>query len=239
MRNLAAALAKRLWPAYKYTSQSNFMIPWDNQGMSITKTKTKIGPQCHGHRMSLKTFEFAPVEEGYFYELARGYIVVSEVPNYYHAMQITILMKYLWGYEAAYPGTIHAILGNMDCKLLIAELESERHPDIAVYLTAPTGKKNRTVWRKWIPQLAIEVVSESSRDRDYTQKREEYWTLGIKEYWIVDAKLQQVLILRRGRSQWIEKTLGPGDVCETKLLPGLQLPCRAIFDAAGGENDDA
>ena len=78
------------------------------------------------------------------------------------------------------------------------------------------------MWRTWIPELAIEVVSESSRDRDYTEKRDEYWTLGVKEYWIVDAKLEQVLALRRGRSQWTEKSLGASDVCETKLLPGFQ-----------------
>jgi Uma2 family endonuclease len=82
------------------------------------------------------------------------------------------------------------------------------------------------------------VVSEGSRDRDYTQKRDEYWTLGVKEYWIVDAKLEQVLILKRGRSQWTEKTLGPADVCETKLLPGFKLACSAIFEAVPKEDDE-
>jgi Uma2 family endonuclease len=81
----------------------------------------------------------------------------------------------------------------------------------------------------------IEVVSESSRDRDYTEKRDEYWTLGVKEYWIVDAKLKQFLVLRRGRSQWTEKTLGPDDTAETKLLPGFKLPCAAVLEVAGEE----
>jgi hypothetical protein len=45
--------------------------------------------------------------------------------------------------------------------------------------------------------------------------------------------MQQVLILRRGKSDWIEKTLGPEGTCETKLLPGFKLPCQAIFEAAG------
>ena len=89
------------------------------------------------------------------------------------------------------------------------------------------------MWRRWLPEMTIEVVSDDSRERDYIHKREEYWTLGIKEYWIVDVKLQQVVILRRGKSDWIEKTLGPDDVCETKLLPGFKLPCRAIFEAVG------
>ena len=74
--------------------------------------------------------------------------------------------------------------------------------------------------------------------RDYIHKREEYWSLGIKEYWIVDAKLEQVVILRRGKSDWIEKSLGPDDAIETKLLPGFKLPCRVIFEAAGEQDTD-
>ena len=75
-------------------------------------------------------------------------------------------------------------------------------------------------------------------DRDYTEKRDEYWTLGVKEYWIVDAKLAQVLIQKRGRTQWTEKTLGLADVCTTRLLPGFQLPCRAVFEVAGEEGQE-
>jgi hypothetical protein len=196
------------------------------------KRKIKIGPHDHGRKMSLRDFEFAQGEEGYTYELHRGYVIVSNVANYLHAMQIVALMGPLWTCRAANPGLIHAILGNMDCKVLVPELESERHPDIAVYLSRPKGKKDRTLWRTWIPELAIEVVSEGSRDRDYTDKREEYWTRGIKEYWIVDAQLQQVLVLKRGKSDWTEKPLGPNGVIESKLLPGLKLACRDIFAVA-------
>ncbi len=203
----------------------------------MIKEKTVLGPRMHGRKMSLKKFEFAELEEGCYYELARGYIVVSEVANYYHAMQIMAIKTGIIVYHATNPGIIHAALASQECKLVVPAWESERHPDLSVYLHAPKGPKNRTMWRTWIPELTIEVVSESSRDRDYTEKRDEYWTLGVKEYWIVDAKLGQVLVLTRGRSQWTEKTLGPNDACETKLLPGFKLPCQTIFDAAGSERE--
>lgn len=200
--------------------------------MILTKTKTKIGPQHHGRKMSLKAFEFAPVEDDYIYELARGYIVVSEVANFAHARRTAFIRSRLGHYHVENPGCLYEILGTMECKVLIPDWESERHPDIAVYLTPPGNRKGRTMWRTWLPDLIVEVVSDSSRDRDYTEKRDEYWAFGVKEYWIVDAKLEQVLILRRGRSQWTQKTLGSADVCETKLLPGFKLSCRAIFEAA-------
>ncbi|HWY86651.1 MAG TPA: Uma2 family endonuclease [Gemmataceae bacterium] len=206
--------------------------------MILTKTKPKIGPQLHGRKMSLKAFEFAQVEDGYLYELARGYIVVSEVPNFPHARRTALIRKHLDHYHVEHPDALYEILVGTECKLLIPEWESERHPDIAVYLAAPKGRQDRTMWRAWVPDLTIEVVSETSRDRDYTEKRDEYWTLGVKEYWIVDAKLEQILILKRGRSRWTERTLGLADCCATKLLPGFKVPCRAIFEAAGEEHDD-
>ncbi len=185
--------------------------------------------------MSLKAFEFARVEEGCTAELARGYLVVSEVANLPHGLRVEFIRSYLGKYQIDNPGIVYALLNSTECKLLIPEWESERHPDLAVYLTRPKGKKDRTLWRTWVPELTIEVVSETSRDRDYTEKRDEYWSLGVKEYWIVDANLEQVIVLRRGRSQWIEKTLGPDDTCETKFLPGFKLSCRAVFEAGGDE----
>ncbi len=200
-----------------------------------TKAKPKLGPEDHGRKMSLKAFEFAEVEEGYQYELARGYVIVSEVPNYPHASMESVIRDFLGRYRLDNPGVVHRILTGSSNKLVVSHWESERHPDIAVYLTPPKGRKDRTMWRTWIPELVIEVVSETSRDRDYTQKRDEYWTLGVKEYWIVDSRSKKVLVLRRGRSQWTEKTLGPADVCETTLLPGFKLPCGKVFEAAGEE----
>lgn len=206
--------------------------------MIVAKSKTRLGPYDHGRKMSLKSFEFAQVEDGYLFELHRGYVIVSEVANYHHAMQIMAILEAPWAYKIAHPDAIHAILGTMECKLPIPSWDSERHPDIAVYLTRPKGKKDRTLWRTWLPELVIEVVSESSRDRDYVEKRDEYWSLGVKEYWIVDAKLAQVLVLRRGKSAWLEKALGADDVLETKLLPGFKLAWRAIFDAAQEERGE-
>ncbi len=188
--------------------------------------------------MSLRAFEFAEVEEGYVAEFARGYVVVSEVANYFHGSQIDEIMDWLRYYKVSTPGSIHKIMESSSSKLLIPTWESLRHADIAIYLTAPKGKKNRTMWRTWIPEIVIEVVSASSDSRDYTEKRDEYWTLGAKEYWIVDAKREQIVALRRGKSQWIEKILGPDDSVETKLLPGFKMPCRPIFDAAGDPDAD-
>lgn len=204
--------------------------------MILKKPKSKLGPYDHGRKMSMKAFEFAKVDDNCLIELARGYLVVSEVANWNHGSQIIAITDVLHEYKALNRGKIYAILGSQECKLRILEWESERHPDVSVYFTEPKKPWNREMWRRWLPELVVEVVSEGSRERDYIHKREEYWSLGIKEYWIVDAKLEQVVILRRGKSDWIEKTLGSEDAIETKLLPGFKLPSRAIFEAAEKED---
>ncbi|MCI0684717.1 MAG: Uma2 family endonuclease [Gemmataceae bacterium] len=188
--------------------------------------------------MSLKAFEFADTVAGYHYELSRGYITVSEVANYLHALVVAAIRDVLSAYKTTHPGRIHLILSSMECKLLMPAWESERHPDLAAYFTKPKGPKNRALWRTWIPEFVIEVVSERSADRDYIEKRVEYWTLGVKEYWIVDPKREQVLLLTRGKSDWSEKRVGPGGNCTTKLLPGFKLPYQVIADAVAEAEDD-
>ncbi len=112
-------------------------------------------------------------------------------------------------------------------------LESERHPDIAVYLTEPPPIDNATLWRHWFPELVIEVVSPSSRKRDYEEKPEEYLRLGAKEYWIVDGQKKVMVVMRRVRNPWVERAIKPPAIYRPRLLPGLEFSCEAVFQAAG------
>jgi hypothetical protein len=50
----------------------------------MSKSATKIGPADHGRRTSLEEFEQAEEQEGYLYELSRGIITVSDLPNRLH-----------------------------------------------------------------------------------------------------------------------------------------------------------
>lgn len=46
------------------------------------------------------------------------------------------------------------------------------------------------------PDLAVEVVSPSSRQKDYLIKTLAYERAGVREYWIVDASCEQVTVYR-------------------------------------------
>src|SRR5580704_12183030 len=90
----------------------------------------KLGPTDHGKRMSLEDFDKAEAREGYVYELNRGVIVVSDVPKRKHLVQIKTLRKQLAVYELACSGVIDTVAAAGECKILIPEYQSERHPDL-------------------------------------------------------------------------------------------------------------
>ena len=47
---------------------------------------------------------------------------------------------------------------------------------------------------KGAPDWIIEIVSPSSRSMDYFKKLIKYDTAGVREYWIVDAKMQRITV---------------------------------------------
>jgi len=196
----------------------------------MPKTAIKIGPLDHGRRMSLADFEHAEVQEGYIYELGRGFITVSDVPNRRHLVQINAIRRQIHAYDAANPSRIDTIASGSECKLLIGDLESERHPDLAIYRTAPANLED--LWARWIADIAIEVVSPGSEHRDYGEKREEYLRIGVREYWIIDAAREEMLVLRRSRGEWVERVIRPPEIYRTRLLPGLEFLCAPVFQAA-------
>ncbi len=196
----------------------------------MPKTAIRIGPKDHGRHMSLEAFDLAEGQEGYLYELSRGVITVMDVPNSPHLAQVTAVRRQLNAYDLAHPNRIYTIAAGSECKILLADLESERHPDLAIYKTWPPKGKN--LWVKWIPELVIEVISPGSEYRDYEEKREEYFRFGVREYWIVDAAKQQMVVLRRSAAGWTERILRPPKIYRTRLLPGFEFDCALVFEAA-------
>jgi len=159
----------------------------------MATTRIQIGPADHGRRMTLEEFLEAEEEPGYRYELARGVLEVTEVPNDPHGQIVSNFYCMLADYKKAHPGVILRIGGGSEFRLWIPEMVSGRNPDTAVVFHG-TPKDQRGRRR---PALAAEVVSRGGEVRDYQTKREEYLVYGLLEYWIVDPQRKDVTILTR------------------------------------------
>ncbi|MDR3637687.1 MAG: Uma2 family endonuclease [Isosphaeraceae bacterium] len=198
----------------------------------MSTTELKIGPDDNGRAMSLDDFDRAEAEEGFLYELSRGVIAVVDAPQPRHLAQVDTTREQFSAYRHAHPGRIFRIAGGAECKILIAELNSGRHPDLAIYKSPPPETED-DLWSEWIPEIVIEVVSPSSRHRDYHEKPEEYLRFGVLEYWIIDADKREMLVLKRSRGRWVNYVVRPPDVFQTRLLPGMTFDCGAVFAQAG------
>jgi Uma2 family endonuclease len=180
--------------------------------------------------MSLDVFDHAIAKEGFRYELGNGVIEVSEIEPIEHGRQVEALLEQLTAYQQRHGGVIDYLSGSSDAKLLIAAHESERHPDVMVYLSDPPDVAD--LWSIWIPKLVVEIVSQRSSKRDYEVKPGEYLELGIFEYWIVDSIKSQLTALVRWRGQWKTRVLKPTQKISTPLLPGFTLDLKRVFAAA-------
>lgn len=195
----------------------------------MTRTATIITPADHGRRMSLEEFEHAEAAEGHFFELGRGEITMVDVPGFPHMAQAEALRHQFSVYRVANPDKIYAVLSGAEGKLLVTDLQSERHPDLSLYRFPPEEDDG---WATWVPEIVVEVVSHSFRHRDYEEKPEEYLQFGVREYWIVDAHKGEMLAYRRAGGRWASRVVRPGEVYKCPTLRGFELDLKPIFDAA-------
>jgi len=193
-------------------------------------SKIIVGPADHGRRMTLDEFDTAEGVEGRLYELSRGEVVVTDVPNPSHGDTVDAVRELLSQYRVSRPGVIHRVFGGSECKLLIEPTQSERHPDVAVYKTPPPARDS-SVWSIWVPEIVMEVVSPGGEHRDYVEKAEDYLHFGVGEYWIIDASRGVITVHRRSRGRWQKRELGKSDRYVTHLLPGFELVVATVVPA--------
>lgn len=71
--------------------------------------------------------------------------------------------------------------------------------------------------------LAMEIVSPDSVQRDYLTKRQQYEQAGIREYWIIDEITKKVLLLRLGPNGEYREVRPKNGVLYSRVVPGFSL----------------
>lgn len=86
------------------------------------------------------------------------------------------------------------------------------------------------------PDLAVEVVSPSSRHRDYTRKLAFYADFGVTEYWIADPleRTFSAFVLREGV---YEPLLVEADCFQSGVVEGFQLDVADLFKVLDDDDD--
>ena len=82
------------------------------------------------------------------------------------------------------------------------------------------------------PDLAVEVISPSSRQYDAFEKRINYARGGVQEYWLVDPIERKVAIYTLEGDQFV-RVLQADEILRSILLPGYWLRLEWVFPPAG------
>jgi Uma2 family endonuclease len=79
-------------------------------------------------------------------------------------------------------------------------------------------------------EFVMEVASPDDPARDYVAKRRDYAEAGVPEYWIIDAALRQVLILRLDAGTYVEHgRFGPGQTAVSYHLAGFAVSVDEVL----------
>jgi Uma2 family endonuclease len=95
-------------------------------------------------------------------------------------------------------------------------------PDIA-FVSKPREGRIKRGRVEGGPDLAVEIVSPDSVERDYTKKRALYERAGVPEYWIVDELKKRVTLLRLDKKGKYRTVRPKGDVLHSQAMPGFWL----------------
>ena len=82
------------------------------------------------------------------------------------------------------------------------------------------------------PDLAVEILSPATKARDQHLKRDLYERVGVREYWLVDPKRNEVTLYHAGPTGFEPPKLltrAAGDVLTTDLLPELRVPLERLL----------
>lgn len=122
-------------------------------------------------------------------ELIDGELIFLEAPTFTHQELVTELLFEIKLYIHKHKGPCRVLPSPLDVQL-DCDNRTMVQPDIALIC------QNERITRKGIygaPDFCIEIVSDSSRKRDYGVKMQKYMNAGVREYWIVDRKREKVV----------------------------------------------
>jgi Uma2 family endonuclease len=170
----------------------------------------------------------------YFYEIIdeekktefiNGEIVFHSPSKLRHTSAVTLLAKLLHTHvvknQLGYVGTE---------KMLVSLTRNDYEPDICFFDKSKSQHFTPAQMRFPAPDFVVEVLSDSTAERDRTTKFEDYAAHEVAEYWIIDPERETIeqFYLQNGRYELLLKS-NNGEV-RSVVLPNFVIPVRAVFD---------
>lgn len=158
-------------------------------------------------------------------EFINGEVVAAMPARFQHGQVVRLLLRILDSFVRLRGLGVVGVE-----KMMIALTRNDYEPDLCFWRRETADGFTPEQWRFPAPDLVVEVLSESTADRDRGVKLEDYAAHGVAEYWIVDPdarRLEQYLLAEGGFRLREEAADG---LLTASAIPGLSFPVAAAFD---------
>ena len=192
----------------------------DSPSLECT-TGLYLSPGSAGAELSPEEFDTAEFQEGFRYELINGVLVVNPPPLIQERGPNDWLGYRINKFRLEHPN---------------GRLVDYTAPEQTIVVGQKRRRADRVVWmglgraprENETPAIAIELVSAGKRSiqRDYENKREEYQSIGIREYWIIN-RFERTLTAFA--ADGTKSVFVDTDLFTTDSLPGFELPLNELF----------
>jgi Uma2 family endonuclease len=191
--------------------------------MTVTDT-SPVKPAHRGDAWTIEDIVDLPYD-GYRYELFDGSLVVTPPPKVPHAGAAGLLNRIL---DRAAPDDLFVTTSGPGVKM---GPDSCYVPDLVVIDRAAL-KMFDLVLEPSVVHLVVEVLSRGTARRDKGIKWEDYATVGIPNYWILDTVKQTMTVYRLAdaEARYVEAAvLAPGEVWKTEQPFPVTVDLGEIF----------
>ncbi len=115
-------------------------------------------------------------------------------------------------------------------KLLVSLSRNDYEPDLCFFRQERAEQFLPDQMQFPAPDLVVEILSESTEQRDRGIKMEDYAAHGVGEYWLIDPEKEIVeQYLLEGDAYMLHLKLNSGTL-QSAVIDGFAIPVRAIFD---------
>jgi Uma2 family endonuclease len=166
-------------------------------------------------------------DDGKRHELIQGDHYMTPAPSTKHQKVSRNLVAALWTFVR------QRRLGEVleaPCDVVLSD-EDVVQPDL-LFVSAERASVITEANVQGLPDLIVEILSDTTRKKDEVTKRKLYERFGVNEYWIVDPELETVKVFRLSGHQYArtaELSVEARDVLTTPLLPDFNLPLVELF----------
>jgi prevent-host-death family protein len=179
-----------------------------------------------GEKISYEDFLKLAEESENRYEYIDGEVYLQASPSYSHQKIVMEIANAMYNW---FKGTrCRPLTAPFDITLTKNGRKNVVQPDLMVI--CDTENINESDRYTGVPAMVIEVLSESTRQKDMLKKLNLYFNGGIKEYWIVSPFHKEVYVYCFEEQDIREYRVYKGvETAQSLIFEGLEIPLEQMF----------